>query len=168
MNLRPLKRSKKVVLLTWENFKPFKGPVNIYGNTGPGNLQRDRRLFWPSVRTGPPIILRVGSTGPRIISMLFFNGAKDYFGALRYGTIDYIETLWVFLIIKIRGHEKFILRGQQLFRMKISTGPRIILDYSDTGPHIIFRGSFNGATDYFGHVHRSFPGPVFPYILIGP
>ena len=23
-----------------------KGPVNIYGNTGPGNLQRDHRLFW--------------------------------------------------------------------------------------------------------------------------
>ena len=23
-----------------------KGPVNIYGNTGPGNLQRDHPLFW--------------------------------------------------------------------------------------------------------------------------
>ena len=23
-----------------------KGPVNIYGNTEPGNLQRDHRLFW--------------------------------------------------------------------------------------------------------------------------
>ena len=34
-----------------------KGLVNIYGNTGLGNSQQDRRLFWPSVRTGPPILL---------------------------------------------------------------------------------------------------------------
>ena len=47
----------------------IKGPVNIYGNMGPGNLQRDYRLFWSFSWTGPPVILRVGSTGPRLISV---------------------------------------------------------------------------------------------------
>ena len=56
---------------------------------------------------------------------------------VRYGAIDYLGGIFL-------------------------TGPQSIWDYSDTGPRIIFRGSFNGATDYFGHVRRSFPSPVFP------
>ena len=47
----------------------FKGPVNIYGNTGLGNLQRDHPLFWYFSWTGPTVILRVGSVGPRLISV---------------------------------------------------------------------------------------------------
>ena len=46
----------------------IKGPGNIYGNTGPGKLQRDHRLFWSFSWTGPPVILRVDSTGPLLIS----------------------------------------------------------------------------------------------------
>ena len=40
-----------------------------------------------------------------------FNGVKDYFGVLPYGDIDYIETVPVFLIIKIPDHGKFTLQG---------------------------------------------------------
>ena len=43
----------------------------------------------------------------------------NHFGVLPYGATDYIETLPVFLIIKIWGHDKFILQGQQLFWMEI-------------------------------------------------
>ena len=30
----------------WLSNNAPKGPVNIHGNTGPGKLQRDHRLFW--------------------------------------------------------------------------------------------------------------------------
>ena len=139
-----------------------KGPGNIYENTGPGKLQRDHRLFWSFSWTGPPVILRVDSTGPPLISVFDFNGVKDYFGILRYGAMDYIETLPVFLIIKIRDHDKYILRGQRLFRAEISTGPWRIFEQADTGPYTILYGKINGTTVNFTTGHRSFPSPVFP------
>ena len=46
-----------------------RGPVNIYGYTGPGYLQRDHWLFLPSGHTGPPIILIVEYTGLQVVSM---------------------------------------------------------------------------------------------------
>ena len=47
-----------------------------------------------------------------------------------------------------RGHRLFwglTLRGHRLFQCRISTGSKIILEYSDTGPWIILRlyGSFS-------------------------
>ena len=100
--------------------------------------------------------------GPPLISVLDFNGVKDYFGVLPNGAMDYIETLPLFLILKIRGQRKFILRDQQLFWMEISTGPWRIFDQADTGPYTILYGKINGATVNFTTGHRSFPGPVFP------
>ena len=129
----------------------------MYGNTGPGNLQQDHRIFWSFSWTWPLVILRVDSTGPPLIIRV-----KDYFGVLPNGAMDYIETLPVFLIVKKRGHSKSILRGQQLFWMEISTELCRIFDQADTGPHIILYGEINGATVNFTTSHRSFPGPVFP------
>ena len=60
------------------------GPVNIDGNTGPGNLQRDQRLFLYFCNTGPLVSLNVEYTGRPVISMWDFNGAKDYFEVLTY------------------------------------------------------------------------------------
>ena len=117
--------------------KVDKGPVNIYGNTGPGNLQRDRRLFWLSVRTGPPIILRVGSTGPRIISMLFFNGANDYLQVVQYGAIYYLQ--WC----KLYGTNNYfsifsrIFYGTKDYFPDFSTGTMIFLPFFIFSP--IFR-----------------------------
>ena len=70
-----------------------KGPVNIYGNTGPGNLQRDHRLFLSFRHTGPPVILNVECMGPQVISMWNFNGVKDYFEVLTYGAIEFYRSL---------------------------------------------------------------------------
>ena len=50
------------------------GPVNIAGNTGPGNLQRDQRLFLYFCNTGPLVSLNVEYTGRPVISMWDFNG----------------------------------------------------------------------------------------------
>ena len=82
--------------------------------------------------------------------------------------MDYIETIPVFLIGKMRGHSKFILRGQQLFWMEISTGPWRIFEQADTGPYTILYGKINGAMANFTTGHRSFPNPVFPKIMTGP
>ena len=75
---------------------------------------------------------------------------------------DYIDILPVFFIVKIWGHNKFILRGQQLFWMEISTGPWRIFDQADTGPYTILYRKINGAMVNFTTSHRTFPGPVFP------
>ena len=50
-----------------------EGPVNIFGNTGTGNLKRDHRLFLSLHYTGPLVILNVECTGPLVISMWDFN-----------------------------------------------------------------------------------------------
>ena len=71
----------------------IKGPVNIYGNTGPGNLQRDHRLFLSFRHTGPHVILNVEYTGPPVISIWDFNVAKDYFEVLMYGAMDFYRSL---------------------------------------------------------------------------
>ena len=113
----------------------------MYGNTGPGNLQQDHRIFWSFSWTWPLVILRVDSTGPPLIIRV-----KDYFGLLQYGAMDYIETLPVFLTIQIRGHGKFVLRGQQLSWMEISTGPWRIFDQADTEPYTMLYDKINGAT----------------------
>ena len=82
--------------------------------------------------------------------------------------MDYIETLPVFLIVKIRGHSKFIIRGQQLIWMEISTGPCIIFDQAGTGSYTFVYGKINGAMVNSTPDHRSCPGPVFPSILTSP
>ena len=80
------------------------GPVNIYGNTGPDNSKRVHELFLSLSWTGPPVILKCDSTGPRLISMYDFIAAKDYFGVLRYGVMDYILFSPLFLIVEVRDH----------------------------------------------------------------
>ena len=94
--------------------------------------------------------------------MLDFNGVKLYFVVLRYGAMDYIETLPVFLIIEIRGHDKYTLRGQRLFRIEISTGLWRIFEQADTVPYTILYGKIIGVTVNFTTGHHSFPGPEFP------
>ena len=64
------------------------GPVNIDGNTGLGNLQRDHRLFL-YCNTEPLVILNLEYTGPPVISMWDFNGAKDYFEVLTYRAMNF-------------------------------------------------------------------------------
>ena len=96
----------------------YWGLVNIYGNVGPGYLQWDHGLFWSFSWIGPPVILRIGSTGPRLISVSDFNRAKDYFEVLRYG----------FLVFP--GH----------FHIK-NTGPEQIYT---TGLTFFLEGDFNG------------------------
>ena len=76
--------------------------------------------------------------------------------------MDYIENLPVFLIIKIRGHDKYILRGQELFWMEISTEPWRNFDQADTKPYTILYGKINGAKANFTTGNHSFLGPVFP------
>ena len=45
---------KEGVEISNESFiEQNKGAVNIYGNTGQGNLQQDHRLFWSFSWTGP-------------------------------------------------------------------------------------------------------------------
>ena len=122
--------------------------------------------------------------GPRIILVLQLNCATGYFEGWLYGAtayfgvkfrrgqrlfwstlilaIDYIQTLRVLLIIKIRGHDKFILRGQQLFRMKVSTGPWRIFEQAVTGRCTTLYGKINGATVNFSTGHHCFLDPVFP------
>ena len=102
---------------------------------GPGNLQWDYWLFLSLSWTGPLIILKVGSTGPRLMSVYECNGAKDYFGVLQYEVIDYIQLFMVFLIVEIRDHGKYHIRDQQLFQLEISTGMWIIFCQADTGPY---------------------------------
>ena len=63
------------------------------------------------------------------------NGAKDYFGVLRYEVIDYIQLFIVFLKVEIRDHGKNQIRDQQLFQLEISTGLWIIFCPADTGPY---------------------------------
>ena len=125
-----------------------KGPVNIYGNTGPGNLQWDHWLFWPFSWTGPLLIWGLAlrghglfqyriSTGPKIIfkysgagswtiSSFFWSFSYKKYGTranLYYGTNIYFG--WRFQ----RGRGKFLtkrVRGHALFCMVKSTGPREI------------------------------------------
>ena len=127
-----------------------KGPGNIYGNAGPGNLQRDHRLFWSFSRTGPPVILRVDFTEPPLISVSDFNGVKDYFGVLQYGAMDYIETLPVFLIVNS------CYGANNYFAWRFQRGPWRILDKADTGPYTILYRKINGATVIFTSGHRTF------------
>ena len=60
--------------------------------------------------------------------------------------MDYIETLPVSLIIKIRGHDKYVLRGQQILRTEISTGPWRIFERADTRPYTILYGATENFT----------------------
>ena len=47
----------------------IKGPLNINWNTRLENLQQDHYLLLSLSWTGPPVIMRFDSTGPRIISV---------------------------------------------------------------------------------------------------
>ena len=76
---------------------------------------------------GPPVILRVSSTGPWLISVLNFNGAKDYFEVLRYGVMVYFQFF------------------SGLFHIK-NTRPEQIYT---TGLKLILEGDFNGAAESF-------------------
>ena len=58
------------------------GLVNIHGNRGLGNLQRDHWLFLAFRHMGPPVVLKVEYTGPKVFTMYSFKGAKDYFEVL--------------------------------------------------------------------------------------
>ena len=60
--------------------------------------------------------------GHRLYRWSIFSGAKDYFGVLAYGVMDYIQSLPVFLVVKIRGYRKYQIWGQNLFQLEISTG----------------------------------------------
>ena len=117
------------VIIHWVLHYHLKGAVNIYGNTGPGNLQRDRLLFWPFVRTGPPVILKHQSTGPPIISMLFFNGARDYFQVLRYGAMDYFQWCQLYGTNNYFSIFSRILYGTKDYFPDFSTGPMIFLPF---------------------------------------
>ena len=123
-----MKKMKNYLFLQNLKINP-KGPVNIYGNTGPGNLQRDRLLFWPFVRTGPPVILKHQSTGPPIISMLFFNGARDYFQVLRYGAMDYFQWCQLYGTNNYFSIFSRILYGTKDYFPDFSTGPMIFLPF---------------------------------------
>ena len=133
-----------------------KGSVNIYGNTAPGNLQRDHWLFWSFCWTGPPVILRVGSTGPRLISVKDFNG--DYFEVLRYRVMDYFQFFQSFSDKKYGTRANLYYGIKIYFERSFSTGPWKIFDQADTGQYTILYGKINGATVNFTTGHRSFPG----------
>ena len=80
-----------------------EGPVNIFGNTGTGNLKRDHRLFLSLHYTGPLVILNVEYMGPLVSSMWDFNRDKDYFEVLKYRPMDYYRSLCLNLIVTIQG-----------------------------------------------------------------
>ena len=100
----------------------------------------------------------------RVISNWY---GRKHFLALFDVTMRDQALFWTKLFAqnKIRGHDKFLtclIRGYKLFVGVFLTGQWQIFDYSDSGPHVNYIGHFNGATAYFWHVCRSFPGPVFP------
>ena len=70
-----------------------KEPVDIFGNMGPGNLQWDHPLFYSFLYMGSPVIWNLEYTGPSVILMWNFNGAKDYFEVLIYGAMDFYRSL---------------------------------------------------------------------------
>ena len=69
-----------------------KGLINIYGNTGPGILQRGHWLFLSFCDRGPRVTLNVDCAGPLVISLQEFNGNKGIFEALNYGAIDLYQS----------------------------------------------------------------------------
>ena len=71
--------------------------------------------------------MRVGLTGPQLISVQDFNGAKDYFEVLRCGVMDYFQFFSGLSHIKNTGPEQIY-----------TTGLRFILE-----------GDFNGAVENF-------------------
>ena len=114
-----------------------KGPVNIYGITGPGNEQRDHRLFLPFVRTGTPVILKLRTTGPPVISMLFFNGVRDYFQVLRYGAMDYFQLCKQYGTNNYFSIFSRILYGTKDYFPDFCTGPKIFLPFLRKFPRFL-------------------------------
>ena len=129
------------LVLYSNQYGPFsKGSVNIYGNTGPGNLHRDERLFlffsWTvilkfghglfqrRISMGPKIILEYSGMGSWIIFSLF--GSFSY---KNYGTRanpHYEANIYFGRRFQL-GREKFVtkrIQGHILFCIVKSTGPR--------------------------------------------
>ena len=96
-----------------------KGPVNIYGNMGPGNLQWDHWSFLLIGHVGTPLILNVEYMGLPLISM---SDIKDYFEVLKYGAMEYHWSFCYNLIVNMRCDGKYLIRDQRLFRLDISAG----------------------------------------------
>ena len=104
-----------------------KGLVNIYGNTGPGNLQRDHM----------------------VIFVPHLDGATGYFeswlyGAMAYSGVRFQRGQRLCWSTPVRGHELYLV-FTGLFHSE-NTGPWQI---SNTGLKIISVGDFNGAMDNF-------------------
>ena len=132
--------------------------INIWGHGK--YLTRGQMLLWIEISTGPLITFYFPDTGPMHFKNGVINGAtanlstghfsfpintilrdQSIFMGIRdreicNGTIGYFGS-WVG-----RGNRLFwglTVWGHRLFRYRISTGSKIILEYFDTGPWIILR-----------------------------
>ena len=62
----------------------------MYGNTGPEKFATGPLIIFVSLSL---VALKVACTGPLPFSMKAFNGAKDHFEVITYGTMDLYQSL---------------------------------------------------------------------------
>ena len=80
MSVKQSETLKSILLLSRTSLAIIrgKGPVKIYGTTGPGNMQRDQQLFCRPIYTGPTtFFLFLWLTDNGTINFFFHGKQRD-------------------------------------------------------------------------------------------